>query len=205
MEKNSNLKTNYHHDNLKYALIDTCLSILEKEGLKSITLRKVAKLTGSSRTAVYRHFDSKEHLLQSVILKGFSKLKDILEPILLEQTSHVQTRLRDMGRAYIYFALENKALYRLMLGNTFSTKRETTCTSDITLVNTGFDSLVSLITEGQQKEIFIDGNVEIQASSIWAIIHGQASLLIDDHLIIQAHQEEILNETLDVVIRGYLR
>lgn len=205
MEKKSNIKANYHHENLKDALIDTCLVILEKEGLESITLRKVAALTGSSRTAIYRHFDSKEHLLQSVILKGFSKLNDILDPILLEKTSDAQVRLREMGRAYINFARDNKALYRLMLGDKLSLTREAECSDELTPVNTGFDSLASLLKEGQQQKVFIDGNVKIQSSSIWAIIHGQASLLIDGHLMIQKHEEEILNETLDVVIRGYLR
>ncbi len=204
MIKDAKSKRTYHHKNLKDALIETSLLILEESGLESISLRKVTSRIGSSRTSVYRHFDSKEQLLQAVILKGFRKLDSTLKPILMDSNNDIPTRLKQMGKAYIYFALENKALYRLMLGEKLSKLRESTCTKETTPVNTGFDSLVSLLLEAQKAKIFLSGNVEIQASTIWAIIHGQASLFLDNHLMIERNQEEILNETLDVILRGYL-
>ena len=203
MQKNEKSKKKYHHENLKEVLVDTSLEILEGEGLESITLRYVTARIGTSRTSVYRHFDSKEHLLQALILRGFRKLNDVLEPILLQKEVGVIPRLRLMGKAYVGFAMENKALYRIMLGDRLSTLRETRCEDDLDYINTGFNALVSLMLEGQEKKVFIHGDSSIQASSIWAIIHGQASLLIDSHTMIEDNKEMILNETLDVVIRAY--
>jgi AcrR family transcriptional regulator len=57
----------YHHGNLKQELIDTALEMIEKEGPESITMRELAKRLDTSRTAPYRHYDSKEALLTSAL------------------------------------------------------------------------------------------------------------------------------------------
>jgi len=204
MKKKQAVKSDYHHENLKDALIDTALSMLDETGLESITLRELTSRLGASRTAVYRHFDSKEHLFQAVILKGFNKLDEVLKPVLLDRSKDVKQQLYAMGKAYIDFALQNKPLYRIMLGNQFENERENNCVLDQAPVNTGFDALIALIVEAQEKGIFRKADAQVQATTIWAMVHGQASLFIDGHPIMQNNKDAVYKESYKVLIEGFV-
>ena len=56
-------RTPYHHGNLRRALLDAALALIEREGADAPTLRGVAKLAGVSQAAPYRHFRNKDALL----------------------------------------------------------------------------------------------------------------------------------------------
>ncbi|NBS67250.1 MAG: TetR/AcrR family transcriptional regulator, partial [Betaproteobacteria bacterium] len=55
--------TSYHHGNLREALLEAGLELLRKDGAESLGLRELARQAGVSRTAPYRHFESKEALI----------------------------------------------------------------------------------------------------------------------------------------------
>ena len=71
----TNKKTKYHHGDLRQALIDTATKMVEKDGVSSLSLRKLAEQVNVSRTAAYHHFTDKHDLLCAIAAKGF----DILE------------------------------------------------------------------------------------------------------------------------------
>lgn len=60
-------KKQYHHKDLRNALIEKGIEIVNSEGLYSFSLRKVAAACGVSHAAPYSHFQSKEELLLSLI------------------------------------------------------------------------------------------------------------------------------------------
>ena len=57
------MNANYHHGDLKNALIRAGIEILSKEGVQALSLRKVAKQAGVSHAAPYAHFADKQALL----------------------------------------------------------------------------------------------------------------------------------------------
>ena len=60
------LRDTYHHGNLRKALVDAALEILQREGANALTLRGAARAAGVSQAAPYRHFADKEELLAAV-------------------------------------------------------------------------------------------------------------------------------------------
>ena len=46
----------YHRENLKQKLIDEAYKAIKKDGVDTISLRKLAKKAKVSQTAPYRHF-----------------------------------------------------------------------------------------------------------------------------------------------------
>ena len=56
-------KRGYHHGNLREALINGCLSLIEKRGPTGFTLSEAAREAGVTPAAVYRHFEGREDLL----------------------------------------------------------------------------------------------------------------------------------------------
>src|SRR5262245_57129737 len=61
----------YHHGDLRRALVEEALRTIQSEGVSGLTLRSVGETLGVSRTALYRHFKDKSTLLAEVAREGF--------------------------------------------------------------------------------------------------------------------------------------
>lgn len=102
----------YHHGDLRSALIATGLRLLaEKQG--KISLREVARETGVSATAVYRHFPDKDALLGALAHAGYEKLFDAQDAAAKSKLGDDEA-FRGVGQAYVHFAVANPDLFRLM-------------------------------------------------------------------------------------------
>src|SRR6185503_21216238 len=62
---------NYHHGDLRRALLDAALREVAERGVKDISLRALARAVGVSPRAPYRHFQTKDDLLAAVAAEGF--------------------------------------------------------------------------------------------------------------------------------------
>jgi len=194
--------TSYHHGNLKEELLQTALEMIDTDGLDSITLRDLTQRLGTSRTAVYRHFESKEALILGVIEKGYERLNLLFTPIFEDRTQSVAERFESMGRAYLDFALEHPNLYRLLFGERYRKEREEICDYKDETQATGLYALIGLLLEAQEEGIIAKVNPIVQAAMVWASIHGLASLLIDGHLMMSDNMEAIYEYSIEVLLKG---
>lgn len=103
----------YHHGDLSRALVDAGRRILETEGPDALSLRAVAREAGVSPAAPYHHFKDKGELLDAVAAEGWRELGDAIALARAEATSPA-VAVTEIGVAYIRFARENPALYRIM-------------------------------------------------------------------------------------------
>ena len=69
----------YHHGDLKRALTDAALQLVQEKGPKGFTLREVARRAGVSAAAPYRHFADKAQLLAAAATQGFVQLHETLD------------------------------------------------------------------------------------------------------------------------------
>lgn len=100
--------SNYHHGNLKQALIEAGIKTINEVGESNLSLRKVATECGVSNAAPYAHFSSKEELIQA--------MQDYVTDKFMEYLKRGETQCEDVyseeglvcfGRQYIRFFLEN--------------------------------------------------------------------------------------------------
>ena len=103
----------YHHGDLRHALINAALVGLEEGGTGALSLRGLAERVGVSRTAPYRHFAGKKALLAAVAASGFVRFTEALRAA---KGRNAGKRLAAIGRAYCAFARQNPGLLRLMFG-----------------------------------------------------------------------------------------
>ena len=75
-------RKNYHHGDLKNALIKAGIEILSKEGVSGLSLRKAARQAGVSHAAPYAHFADKQTLIAAIASDGHSKINERLEAAL---------------------------------------------------------------------------------------------------------------------------
>src|SRR5580704_13363492 len=103
----------YHHGDLSRALVDAARRILEAEGAAALSLRAVAREAGVSPAAPYHHFKDKGDLLDAVAHEGWMELGAAVAKARI-QSPEPGDATTNIGVAYVCFARENPALYRIM-------------------------------------------------------------------------------------------
>lgn len=171
-------KPKYHHGDLRSALINATIEIITEHGIDSITMRRLSEWVGVSRTAAYRHFKNKEALLTATALTGFEQFSAALQAARLDKSRDEIERFREMGRAYLQFATQNPAYYRLMFGNSVSQQNEALSLA----AKSASDALSTMVETLQQKGLIASDSTRIQAIYIWSLMHGLASLIINNKL-----------------------
>ena len=68
----------YHHGNLKEELIACACKLCDRDGYTKLSIRSLAKESGVSQTAPYRHFETKECVYAAVATVGFKKLNELV-------------------------------------------------------------------------------------------------------------------------------
>src|SRR5580765_1476437 len=68
----------YHHGDLRRALLEQAVRTIQLHGVDELTLRGVGRDLGVSRTALYRHFADKAALVEAVAAQGFRTLRERL-------------------------------------------------------------------------------------------------------------------------------
>ena len=103
----------YHHGDLRRGLVDAARRILEADGPSALSLRAVAREAGVSPAAPYHHFKDKGELLDAVALEGWDALGLALSDARAKAGPH-DIIVSELGVAYVCFARDNPALYRVM-------------------------------------------------------------------------------------------
>lgn len=103
-------KKPYHHGNLRAALIEAGIQMVNEEGIGGCSLRKVAAKCNVSRGAPYAHFKDKSDMLESMQQYVMEKFVTILNEAIAE-CADSDKLLFSIGKAYIYFFMDNPNYY----------------------------------------------------------------------------------------------
>jgi len=170
-------KLNYHHGDLRAALLQEGLRLLEERQGDDIGLREVARAVGVSATAVYRHFPDKAALLRALATQGLDQLARA-QQIAFDKAGGEKAGFAATGRAYVRFALDNPALFRLVFSSS-PEQRDDNGTKD--KVPEAFRML-------QENAAFMappgssSDEIQVVALRAWAQVHGLAVLLLDGQI-----------------------
>jgi AcrR family transcriptional regulator len=109
-------KTRHHHGDLKRALVQAGIDLLEEGGLEALTLRKCAARAGVSHAAPAHHFAGLPGLTVAIAEEGFGIFSKFMtdEVEAGEQTD--RERLRSLCRGYLRFGLKHSGLLKVMFG-----------------------------------------------------------------------------------------
>lgn len=166
----------YHHGNLRQALLEAALIILEKEGEAGLGLRDLARAVGVSAAAPYRHFDSRAALLEALAVTGFQRFSAAMEAV---ASSDPADPMAAMGKTYVLFALSNANLFRLM----FSPQLKKDGRPGLRMAaDAAFDTLRHVVGGDMQTG-------RIKALAAWAKVHGLSILFLDGQIALRAGED----------------
>ena len=167
-------KTRYHHGNLRAALIQCGLELIERKGIHALTLREIGKQLGVSRSAAYRHFKDKAALLSAISEAGFLEFGNVVEAGRKDAGKGFATQMDAMALAYARFADEHRAQFELM----FAALLETGAAE----IGGGRNLriLEEIIREAQQAGEVRQGDPVLLARVVWALVHGASMLRMSE-------------------------
>lgn len=160
----------YHHGDLRAALLDSALALLDTEGPGELSLRAVARHAGVSPNAPYRHYRDKETLLAALATRGYTELGERLAEAAPGDDPGAE--IVAMACAAVDYALDHPGVYRLMFGQSCSTHPDAIAASDAAMAFVA--DRIAAVAAPERREALLTG--------IWSLVHGLSTLLLDERL-----------------------
>lgn len=197
----------YHHGDLHQALLATAERILEREGIRGLTLRAVAREAGVSHAAPTHHFGDLARLLSELAAIGFRRFTEALVAASANKPFPEAGRAR--AKAYIGFAQASPAMFKLMFRRD---RLDMGCPVLNEAQSCAFVIMASAVGERRNEQVEKEHLTLAQAADIarvWSLVHGFATLAIDGRLNEILHglpegttTDMLLDAMLDSVLAG---
>ncbi|PYE86191.1 TetR/AcrR family transcriptional regulator [Pseudoroseicyclus aestuarii] len=167
-------KRGYHHGNLRQALVDASLALIEAKGPTGFTLSEAAREAGVTPAAVYRHFAGREDLIAEAARQGYEIFGDLLDYAYDEGRPSTLAAFEKVGRAYLAFARRYPGHYVAMFESGISIQRDpglnAAATRTLGVLEQAAAGLAQRLPEGRRPP------PQMVSAHIWAMSHGVVEL-----------------------------
>lgn len=195
-------KRGYHHGNLKQALIDAALVLIEEKGPTGFTLSEAAKSAGVTPAAVYRHFEGREDLIAEIARQGYEIFADLLEYAYETGQPSDLASFEATGRAYLAFARRYPGHYVAMFESGISMQR----TPELYQIAKRAMDVLQQAAAKLSEHIPVEKRPPPQmfAAHIWAMSHGVVELFARNSPGTQSPfpPEDLLESGIGIYLRG---
>ena len=166
----------YHHGNLRQALIEAGIKIINESGEENLSLRKVAALCDVSHAAPYAHFKDKDELLEAIKNSVTDRFMDELLKAIEDKPTADQAIIA-MGRTYIQFFSSNPDYFAFIFG-------KQNINAHLKMNREYKDDYPPFLLLRRMYIKHLEENglertaeeQEIELIKIWSIVHGMASI-----------------------------
>lgn len=178
----------YRHGDLRRALLDAGIELARAGGPEAVVLREATRRAGVVPNAAYRHFASRDDLLQAVRAFALSSLARAMEAQLAALPAKgragdlARAGLRAVGSGYLQFALLETGLFRTAFsvpdqveGDADPAKAGASGLNPFQLLGAALDRMV-------QAKVVPAARRPGAEYLAWSAVHGMALLLIDGPL-----------------------
>jgi AcrR family transcriptional regulator len=104
----------FHHGDLKRALIDVAVTLLDQHGVTGVTIRAVAREAGVSHSAPVNHYKDRRTLLTAIAQDQFEIILKDIEFSLLEAPNNQKDRIEVFANTMIEFGFRYPHRYQLL-------------------------------------------------------------------------------------------
>jgi AcrR family transcriptional regulator len=104
----------YHHGDLRAALIETAVDLIDERGVRNFTLAEASRRLGVTVSAPYAHFADRDALLAAVTVHAYELFyADVAREV--DRFRKPADRLAAVARSYVRFAGTHRALFEALL------------------------------------------------------------------------------------------
>ena len=180
-------KNSYHHGNLKNELIEKGLEYIDRNGVESLSMRKLAESAGVSCAAPYSHFKNKQDFLKAIQDYITERFMDVLTAA-AEYCRDRSRLLTELGISYVRFFYKNPLYYSFLFNRNFPDLE--------TYSPFLFFRECVIMTLGKDLD---EDKLRYGVIALWSMVHGLAGLITVEGLIDPEHIPEEIEKILTTV------
>lgn len=188
-------------EEMRKLILDAATRISIEDGFEKVTIRAIADVIEYSPGTIYLYFKNRDEILFELHNKAFQKFYE--EQL---KTSHIEDpfeRLREHGRTYISFGLDNPDMYELMFivqapGNEIEASNKW---------NEGmktFDYLRQNMQDCLDAGYFKGSEANTISIAMWSFVHGLVALYLRKRLAMvpKEYVRAVLFDAFESMIRN---
>jgi AcrR family transcriptional regulator len=191
MPKEIAVRSNYHHGNLRQAVIDATLALVEEGGFENVNLREVARRAGVSTGAPFRHFPNKTALLTAVAEEAMQFFRnEIVSEMKKLDNPDPLSSFRAIGIAYLNWAVRHPTHFQIISAQS----------------QIDFDGSESLRRDNEEVRALMEGVPPKIQFGGRALVFGLARMYVSGHFtqwgLSKTSAKRAMTEILDTFMSG---
>ncbi|MDE1986816.1 MAG: TetR/AcrR family transcriptional regulator [Alphaproteobacteria bacterium] len=186
-------------------LCEVATRLFAEKGPQGVTMRELASALGVSAMTPYRYFRDKDAILAAVRARAFDRFSDALEKAYAGPGTTPE-RAHAKREAYVRFALEEPAAYRLMFDMSQAGNEEY---PDLLRATARAQAQMTEHVYALVEEGMLSGDPELIGHVFWAALHGAVTLhlagkLSPQYKLTQQYGiDRIITETMRALGEGF--
>jgi AcrR family transcriptional regulator len=188
-------------EEVRRKIMDAARDLFATEGYDRVTMRRIAEAIEYSATTIYHHFEDKDDLVNALCEEDFARLLAVFRG--QRPPEDPVEWIRQLGRAYARFGLDNPNHYRFM----FMTPAKCEKVPD---ASDSGQQTFGVLKEAVEKAIatgrFRGGDPQQMAQVLWAGVHGAVALLVTlqpEHWPQGCASPDLVDAVIEAGIRGF--
>ena len=184
-------------EEVRATILEQSWQIVEDEGWEALSIRKIADAIEYSTPVVYKHFESKDAILEAFSREGYVRLAESLATAKASRTAPDE-QLEAISEAYWQFAQTHPKHYQIMYGLGIPTCQ---MVRDIPEIRQVSDLLHATIEDAIKSGRNPDVDSHLKATTFWSILHGLVAMT----MIAAPGGPEMARRTLDDAVQGFIK
>lgn len=188
---------------IRRKIIEAARSLFLNQGYAEVSMRKIADQIEYSPTTIYHYFANKEAVVRELLVEGNTLFLQALQQRVDEAQAaglNALDTLKTVSDAYVRFGTANPEYYNIL----FISNLESV--SLVSLIDSGrfkgFELLEAGLKAAMEEGCIMQGDERLFASSVWSMLHGLTSLLLNFELPMAKSNDELIAFTIDTFLRG---
>lgn len=187
------------HELLRRNVIEAACRLLREEGPEALTVRRVAQTLDCSTKIIYTMFKRKDGLADALYLEGCARLAHTIAQV--PKAASPAAYLRAVAWAYWTFTLAYPSFYLVMFCGAIP-HYQPSATSLHTTV-TAFEVAIEMLQDYRnEKRLPANDDLALVTQTLWAALHGVASLHLLGHFASQEEATAVFARTVEAMIQS---
>ncbi|NKB34850.1 MAG: TetR family transcriptional regulator [Pseudomonadales bacterium] len=165
----------YHHGNVKEALIDVAMKLIESNEVELLSLRRLAKEVGVTPSAVYNHFSDKNALMLAIKIRLYDEFNKFFESR-SSKSDDPEQALLEVCLAYYHFSQVYPSRFHFLFSSILPMEWSTPEMVEISCRTLVKSRKLVLDTYDKYKVPCTEESVVNTTLLIWSQLHGIVAL-----------------------------
>ncbi len=190
-------KQSVKNERVKSYFVQAAKEIIMRDGVESVSVRKVADLAGYSYATIYNYFADLNALLLEVKTAMIWDIIAYMSGIQRENICGIND-IKKLNRRYLDYYLEHPHVFRFFYSYRLNSEPGAAAALPFDFTSRWHDTYKGLVISGTIR----DSDVEIIAKTIIYAMHGMLALFFSDNSLTQELLYSELDKVTEYVLKG---